>query len=177
MSGKVIALVLVICCALAGGGLYYLQVYGFYDEIPPSGASDVLLTALRSGTPEPIIHEEFQAIDAESSPLRYRACFTTILSPATLAESYVVHDDPVPNVAPGWFGCFEASKVGAALESGSAIAFLGTGNIAYGFDRVVAVSGDGHGYVWHQLNRCGERHFNGESLPEDCPPPPPRKSQ
>ena len=177
MSGKVIALVLVICCALAGGGLYYLQVYGFYDEIPPSGASDVLLTTLHSGAPEPINHEEFQAIDAESSPLRYRACFTTSMSLATLTETYAVHDDPVPNVAPGWFSCFDASEIGAALERGSAIAFLGTRNIAYGFDRVVAVSGDGQGYVWHQLNRCGERHFNGESLPEDCPPPPPRESQ
>ena len=177
MSGKVIALVLVICCVLAGGGLYYLQVYGFYDEIPPSGASDVLLTALHSGKPEPIIHEDFQAIDAESSPLRYRACFTTGLSLATLAETYVVHDNPVPNVAPGWFGCFDASEIGAALERGSAIAFLGTGNIAYGFDRVVAVSGDGHGYVWHQLNRCGKRYFNGESLPKDCPSPPPRETK
>lgn len=177
MSGKAIALVLVICSALAGGGLYYLQVYGFYNEIPPSGASDVQLTALHSGKPEPIIHEEFQSIDAESSPLRYRACFTTSLNLETLTETFVVHDGPVPNVAPGWFGCFNASKVGAALESGSAIAFLGTGNIVYGFDRVVAVSRDGHGYVWHQLNRCGERYFNGDSLPEDCPLPPQRESQ
>ncbi|MXY33022.1 MAG: histidine kinase [Boseongicola sp. SB0664_bin_43] len=177
MSGKVIALVLMICSAIAGGGLYYLQVYGFYDEVLPGGASDVLLTTLRFGMPEPINHEEFQAIDAESSPLRYRACFMTHLSLETLAETYVVHDDPVPNVAPGWFRCFDAAEIGAALEDGSAIAFLGTRNVAYGFDRVVAVSRDGHGFVWHQLNRCGERYFNGKSLPEDCPPPSPRESQ
>lgn len=172
MSGKVIAVVLALCCVLAGGGLYYLQVYGFYDEIAPSGASDVMLTALHSGNPEAVKHEGFQAIDAESSPLRYRACFTTDLSLAALSEAYVIHEDPVPTVAPGWFECFDASAIGAALETGSATAFLGTGNVVYGFDRVVAVSMDGHGYVWHQLNLCGERHFDGESLPEGCPPPP-----
>ncbi len=177
MSGKAVAVILGFCCALAGGGLYYLQVHGFYDEIPPSGASDVKLTTLHSGKPEEIIHEGFQAIDAESSPLRYRACFTTRLSLAALRETYVVHDDPVPNVAPGWFECFDAPKIGAALEEGSAIAFLGTGNVVYGFDRVVAVSGDGHGYVWHQLNHCGERHFDGRSMPEACPPPPLKESK
>ncbi len=172
VSGKVVALVLAICCALAGGGLHYLQVHGYYDEIAPSGPSDVMLTALRSGNPEAVAHRGFRAIDAESSPLRYRACFTTRLSLATLAKTYVVHEAPVPNVAPGWFGCFDASEIGTALEEGSAIAFLGTANVVYGFDRVVAVSGDGHGFVWHQLNRCGERHFNGKAMPQGCPPPP-----
>ena len=125
-----------------------------------------------SGEPEPLIVEEFQAIDAESSPLRYRACFTTTVSQALMTETYVIYDDPVPTVAPGWFECFDADEVGQALEEERAIAFLGTANIVYGFDRVVAVTEDGQGYVWHQLNICGEKAFDGDPLPDHCPPKP-----
>ena len=152
--------------------MYYLQVYGFYDEVQANDVDDVQLTSVVSGLPEAILYENFEAIDAESSPLRYRACFETPMSQAMLTETYEIYDDPVPNVAPGWFDCFEASQVGAALEEGTAIAFLGTGNIVYGFDRVVAVGEDGRGYVWHQINHCGETVFDGDPVPEGCPPPP-----
>ena len=89
-----------------------------------------------------------------------------------LTETYEVYENPVPNVAPGWFDCFDAVEIGEALEGETAIAFLGTGNIVYGFDRVVAVTEDGRGFVWHQLNDCGEKAFDGEPLPPHCPQPP-----
>ena len=172
MSGKLLAGFLVLVAVIGGAGMYYLQVYGFYTEVQAAGVDDVQLTTLESGVPEGIPYENFEAIDAESSPLRYRACFTTVLSQALLTETYVFYDNPVPTVAPGWFDCFDAEAVGASLEDETAIAFLGTANVIYGFDRVVAITEDGRGYVWHQLNICGEKSFDGDPLPPECPPPP-----
>jgi hypothetical protein len=44
--------------------------------------------------------------------------------------------------------------------------------VIYGVDRVVAITEDGRGYVWHQINRCGEVVFDGQAAPDDCPEPP-----
>lgn len=174
MMGKVLAAVIVVSAILAGALMYYLQVYGFYEEVTPTGVEDVQLTSLTTGLPEPILSENFKAIDASSSPLRYRACFETTMSQAMLTETYVPYDNPIPNVAPGWFDCFDAQAIGAALEEGQATAFLGTANIDYGFDRVVAIYPDGQGFVWHQMNVCGEEVFDGNPPPPGCPPPPER---
>ena len=172
MSGKILVVFFVLVALVGGGGMYYLQVYGYYTEVQARGEGDVMLTSITSGEPEAILYDGFEAIDADSSPLRYRACFTTPLSQALLTETFEFYDDPVPTVAPGWFDCFDAEAVGAALEEERAIAFLGTANIVYGFDRVVAVTEDGKGFVWHQLNICGEKAFDGDPLPEGCPPRP-----
>ena len=172
MTGKLLASFLVICAAIAGGGMYYLQVYGFYEEVQADNVADVQLTSVVSGAPETILYENFKAIDADSSPLRYRACFETSMSQALLTETYELYETPVPNNAPGWFDCFNAQSIGTDLEAGTAIAFLGTSNIIYGFDRVVAIDGQGRGFVWHQINECGEKAFDGDPLPDYCPPPP-----
>jgi len=170
--GKVLVVFLVVSAAIAGVAMYYLQVYAFYDEVPVSSEGSVQLTNLSTDAPEPILYEDFQGIDADSSPLRYRACFTTSMSEALLTETYVIYDNPIPNVAPGWFDCFDAPAIGAALEAGEATAYLGHFNITYGFDRVVAIDGAGNGFVWHQINACGTAAFDGDPLPPGCPPPP-----
>ena len=152
--------------------VYYYQVYGYYETVEPNGQDDVVLTLLASEQPEAIRYEDFRAIDATSSPIRYRACFTTTMSHPLLSETYVAYDNAEPLVAPGWFDCFDAVEIGTALEQGEALAFLGTRNIAYGIDRVVAVMSDGRGFVWHQINECGEVVFDGKPVPEHCPPKP-----
>ncbi len=172
--GKFLAAFLVVSAIVAGVGMYYLQVYAFYDEVPVNGVDDVQLTAIASDAPEAILYTDFEAIDAESSPLRYRACFSTEMSAAMLTETYVLYDNALPNNAPGWFDCFDAQAVGTALEAGEATAYLGIANVVYGFDRVVAIDGDGNGFVWHQINACGTAAFDGDPLPEGCPPPPER---
>lgn len=170
--GKVLVVFLVASAVIAGAAMYYLQVYAFYDEVPVSASGDVQLTTLAVGVPEPILYNDFHGIDSDSSPLRYRACFTTAMSEALLTETYVLYDNPIPNNAPGWFDCFDAQAIGTALEAGSATAYLGAANISYGFDRVVAIDGAGNGFVWHQINACGTAAFDGDPLPQGCPPPP-----
>lgn len=135
----------------AGGAIYYLQEYAYYQPAAFTAGDEIELTPL-TGLPEAIPVADLQGIDATSSPLRFRACFTTVLDQATLTESYKVYDKAVPLNAPFWFDCFDAARIGAALESGEAIAFLGKANIAPDIDRVVAVFPNGHAYAWHQVN-------------------------
>ena len=113
---------------------------------------EITLTTIESGQPDPILAEDITGIDADSSPLRFRACFTTPLSQGMLTETYRIYDHPEPNVGPRWFGCFDANAIGAALERGEALAFLAEADVAPGIDRVVAVFPDGRAYAWHQLN-------------------------
>ena len=132
----------------------------------------MVLLPLDGSAPRPIAYENFSAIDADSSPIRYRACFTTPVSYGSLTDNYVIYDKAEPLVAPSWFNCFDAKEIGAALETGEAVAFLGTENVSYGIDRIVAVMPDGRGFVWHQINHCGEVVFDGDKAPEGCPVPP-----
>lgn len=152
--------------------MYYLQVYHFYEEVAANGTDDVQLTSITSGAPEAVLYDNFQAIDATSSPIRYRACFTTTMSQAMLTETYEMYEGAVPLVAPGWFDCFDAEALGAALQEGNTLAFLGQANIEYGIDRIVAIDENGNGYVWHQINHCGDWLYDGAPLPDNCPKPP-----
>lgn len=167
---RVIIVLMLLTGAIAGGLMYYQQVYAYYEEVEFSPYA-VVMTSVTSGQPEPLLVEDFDAIDAISSPLRYRACFTTPISLATLTETYQIIEDAEPRVAPGWFDCFDAEQIGADIRT-DAVVFMGVANIQYGIDRVVAVYPDGRGYAWHQINACGEVVFDGDPAPEGCPTPP-----
>lgn len=167
MTGKLIGITLMVIALAAGIAMYWLQVHAFYEEV---SAQDIALTVLVTDAPEPILADNIRAIDADSSPLRFRACFDTPMSTALLTETYVTFDAPEPLNAPGWFECFDAAAIGAMLETGEATAFLGQKNIAYGVDQVVAITDDGRGFVWHQLNNCGELAYDGSPVGEECPP-------
>ena len=166
MSGKIVGIIIMLSGLIAGTALYYLQVYGYYDEV---AGGDVQLVSVVSNMPEPIPFEGLQAIDADSSPIRYRACFSTEYSLPLLTETYVLADSATPRNAPGWFDCFDAAAIGEALEAGTALAFLSQKNIHFGVDRIVAITDDGRGYVWHELNECGEKSYDGTVVGEACP--------
>jgi len=172
VTGKILAVCIVLAALIAGVSIYYLQVYAYYTPVVVHGTEDVRVTSQLSGTPEAIAYTDFEAIDSDSSPIRYRACFKTLISQDSLRQAYQVLERAEPRVAPGWFGCFDAARIGAALETGAAVAFMGHENISYGIDRIVAIDSDGTGYVWHQINRCGKVVFDGRRAPADCPPSP-----
>lgn len=150
--GRIAAGFLVVIGALGGVAMWYLQVYAYYEPVAFQPGQEIRLTPIVSDQPEPIIAEGVTGIDSESSPIRFRACFTTPLSLAMLTETYVVYDGAEPLVAPGWFDCFDAQAIGTALERGEALAFLSEAGIHKGVDRVVAVFPDGRAFAWHQLN-------------------------
>lgn len=174
MTGKLLAAMIVLSAVLAGGAMYYLQVYGYYDEVSADAPGAQMRLTTLDGVAEEILAEDVTAIDSNSSPIRFRACFTTPMSTAMLTETYQTYEGAEPLVAPDWFDCFDAAAIGHAIEAGAATAFLGEGNVSYGIDRVVAVYPDGRGFAWHQINACGEKVFDGEPAPEGCPPVPER---
>jgi Family of unknown function (DUF6446) len=151
MWGKIAVGFIVASATFAGAFLYYTQVYAYYTPVSFTPGAEILLTPIVSQTPEPILAENITGIDADSSPLRFRACFTTPMDLSLLTETYVAYADPVPLTAPGWFDCFDAAAIGAALETGEALPFLSQPDIHPGVDRVVAVFADGRAYAWHQL--------------------------
>lgn len=161
--GRIATLAIVLAAALAGGAMYYLQVYGYYETLPPQQTYAV------DGT-DGLAITGFRGIDSTSSPLRYRACFTVTGDLPDLPA----RPGAEPLNAPGWFDCFDAARIGADLESGAATAVLARGNQPYGFDRVMALYPDGRAYVWPQTNACGTAVFDGRPAPAGCPPPPSR---
>ncbi len=151
LGGKLVGVGLLVVALIAGAALYYIQVYAFYDEIELD-TEVIQLTSIVSGEPEEIIADGFEGIDSESSPIRFRGCFTTPMSQSLLTETYVSYDKAVPLIGPGWFSCFDAKIIGADLEAGVALPFLSQADVSNGVDRVVAVYPDGRAFIWHQLN-------------------------
>jgi hypothetical protein len=152
LNGKIVAKGLMLIGVIAGVTMYWLQVYAFYEPAVFTPGAEIKLTPIIGGVPEVIVADNVTGIDADSSPLRFRACFSTPTSLGTLTETYRMYDAPTPLVAPGWFDCFDADAIGEALERGEAVAFLSVPEVFRGVDRVVAVFPDGRAYAWHQLN-------------------------
>lgn len=151
MNGKIIGGGIVLISVVAGIAVYWLQEYAYYRDAAFTPGAEILLTPIESDVPEPILAEAVTGIDADSSPLRFRACFKTPMTQGMLTETYRAYDGAEPLIAPSWFDCFDAAEIGAALESGQALAFLSQANVAPDVDRVVAVFADGRAYAWHQL--------------------------
>lgn len=151
MNGKIPALVILMFALLTGVAVYWLQEYAYYREASFTPGAEITLMPIEGNAPEAILAENLQGIDADSSPLRFRACFVTPLTQAMLTETYRAYDGAEPLIAPSWFDCFDAAEIGAALEKGEALAFLSQPGIAPQVDRVVAVFADGRAYAWHQF--------------------------
>jgi hypothetical protein len=150
--GKLIVGAIVIVAAVAGAFLWYTAERAFYTEVAFQPGAEIRLVPLVSDQPEAIIVNGIEGIDADSSPIKFRACFTTPLTLAMLTETYQGYEGAEPLIAPRGFDCFDAEAIGHALETGEALAFLSEPDIHPGVDRVVAVFGDGRAYAWHQLN-------------------------
>lgn len=169
MAGKLLVIALLVSTVAAGASLYYLQIYGFYYDVDAQPGQDVQLMTQDTREAQPIAYAAFQAIDADSSPIRYRACFTTDLSLDDLSATFVESDKTEPRVAPDWFDCFNAQDIAAAIKEGRARTYLAAKNIHFGVDRIVAVTETGQGFVWHEFNDCGEKAYDGTVVGETCP--------
>ncbi|MFT3689783.1 DUF6446 family protein [Paenirhodobacter sp.] len=156
MNGRLVGGEIVVAAVIAGAGVWYAQVYGYYHDVPAdSTAAEIRLTA-QGGAEEPVATSNFKGIDGDSSPLKFRACFTADL-PAATADAYQRYERPTPLNAPKWFSCFDARQIGEDLQAGRAKAYLSELNIHPGVDRVVAIYPDGRAYAWQQLNdKAGE---------------------
>jgi hypothetical protein len=150
-AGRVAVGFIVLSAALGGAFLWYTAERAFYEPVAFTPGAEIRLVPLAGDQPEPILVEGIEGTDAESSPIKFRACFRTPMSLAMLTETYRPYENAVPLIAPTAFPCFDAAAIGAALETGEAVAFLSEPGIHPGVDRVVAVFQDGRAFAWHQL--------------------------
>ncbi|GEM_PF-4604227 len=141
-------------------------------EIAPyrTGQVRIRMTRFIDGQAEAILLKNFQGIDANTSPLRFKGCFTSVNSIPFLTETYQIYDNATPLGGPSWFECYDVEEITDELDTGAAIAFLGERNIKPGVDRVIAVLSDHRAFVWHQFNDCGQAAYSGETAPAGCAP-------
>lgn len=149
MNGKIIGIAILGITAIFGAAQWYFQTRAYYEPV----ALETLEVTFADGTLETLRPLTAEAIDADTSPLRFRACMTLEADTAArLVAAAAPVADAVPLIAPDWFGCFDAAAIGAALQSGAAQAVLAQTEVRPGADRVIAVFPDGRAYVWHQWN-------------------------
>jgi hypothetical protein len=151
VNGRLVGGFLVLIALVAGAAVYWTQVYAFYRPASFAPGAEILLTPIESRVPEPIIVADLEGTEKTSSPLGFKACFTTPLSQAMLSETYAAYPEATPTVAPAWFDCYDAAAIGQAIEAGEALAFLSEAEISPQIDRVVAVFPDGRAFAWHQV--------------------------
>jgi hypothetical protein len=169
-AGRLAVVALLAFAVIAGAGLFYLEQFHWYD-LREAGQGTIALAG-PDGAPVTIAVRDLAVAEGDASPLKYRACFATDATPESLAGRVAAYAEPEPTIAPLSFPCFDAGEIAAALDAGRATAYRAAEEVTYGIDRVVALTADGRGYAWHQLNVCGERVYDGDPPPPGCPPPP-----
>ena len=90
MTGKFLVITILLTSFLAGATMYYLQVYGFYAKVDLEESKGISLVNLSTKEPEKLEVVNFQGIDADSSPIRFRACFEIKQSFDVLNEKYTI---------------------------------------------------------------------------------------
>ena len=95
---------------VAGAAMYYLQVYAFYRPVEVSSPAAAIRLVSLGGVQEAMLTSDFEAIDADSSPLRFRGCFVTPMTLAMLSETFESYEDPTPLNAPPLFVFWSLSK-------------------------------------------------------------------
>ncbi len=138
MSGRILIIGLLLVAAVAGVGLWYAQVYAYYERV--EGVASVRIAGAE------VAVSDYRGLDGQSSPLKLRGCFT--VDPAQVTGP--APRKAAPLIAPGWFDCFDAEAIGTALERGEARAVVAEA-APPGFERIVAVFPDGRAYQWRQV--------------------------
>ncbi|MEJ6395295.1 DUF6446 family protein [Gymnodinialimonas sp. 2305UL16-5] len=148
-SGRLTVIAIVVATILFGLGVWWTQTRAYLFTVD----LDELPLELADGSDLVVTPQGFEGLDANSSPLRFRACFALDQAAAdTLRAGGFAYEGATPLTTVGWFDCYDARAIGEALEAGEAEAFLGRRDIAPGIDRVLALYPNGQVYVWHQLN-------------------------
>ena len=164
MTGKLVVILILVSALLGGAAMYYLQVFAYYEEVAPV---DEITLLGPDDAPIALPVNGYEGIDADSSPIRFRACFDTEARPDAIEAA--PYPGASPRNAPFWFDCFDAEAIAAQMEAGTAQVFTMARNIEFGIDRVVALTEDGRGYIWQEINECGDKAYDGTPLGDVCP--------
>ncbi|MDE3081378.1 MAG: histidine kinase [Paracoccaceae bacterium] len=152
MNGKLIAGGIVAAAIVMGAGLWYTNQYAYYRTVTLGPDLVMTMVPKNESQPVPVQADDFKGIDADSSPIRFRACFTVATPLPELTARYTAYPKAEPLLAPHWFSCFSAKTISLALKAGAAKAFLAQKGVAKDVDRVIAVFPDGRAFAWQQLD-------------------------
>lgn len=142
-SGKLIAGGIVVFGALFGVGMWYSQVYAYYEDVTD-------ITEVTVGA-ETFAVRDYRGITARTSPLKMRGCFT-FDDPAGAIVAGERATRAVPIKPPYWFDCFDPVQILADIDSGAAIPIMAGLDEGDGADLYMAIYPDGRAYRWRQPN-------------------------
>ena len=161
MNGKIFISGLFAITVIFGASLWYYQTRAYYYDV--TDVTEIYVNG------DAFTVSDYRGIDADTSPLKMRACFTVDWDYWPTEEFGAIVK---PLIAPPQFDCFDAKQIADDLASYSATPILAAENQPYGFDVFIAVYPDGNAYMWRQINACGDATFSGDPLPDHCPPQP-----
>jgi len=142
-SGKLLAGGIVAFAAVFGVGMWYAQVYAYYEEV--TDVSEVTVGG------ETFAVRDYAGINARTSPLKMRGCFT-FEDPNAAIVAGKRAEDAVPIKPPHWFDCFDTEQIQIDIESGAAIPIMAGLDEGDGADLFMAIYPDGRAYRWRQPN-------------------------
>ena len=157
MNGNLMVVAIVTTAFAAWVGLWYSQTYAYYEQ------RNDLDEVSTNGEALPV--SNYLGIDANTSPLKLRACFTVDWDYFPSEEFKEVAE---PLTAPFWFDCFDAKMIAKDIKAGNSTVILAEKNQPFGFSRFITHYPDGRAYMWRQINACGKAQFDGNDLPEGC---------
>ena len=160
MKGSYLIIILLVFAGAMGVGLWYTIEKAYYINVTNVNEVNV------AGTYRKV--ENYNGIDADTSPLKLRACFDVDWEYNSTTNYEKI---ATPLIAPKWFSCFDAKKIGSDIQAGNASVILADVNNPFGFDKFITQYPNGKSFMWRQINECGKAHFAGDPLPAGCPIP------
>ena len=146
MTGKITVILLIGVTLIFGIFFFYFQTYAYYSKV--STKNQIVVNKIQ------IKVEDYIGIRSDVSKLKLRGCFNT--DPSAF-EFFVASIKASPLSAPFWFECFDYKKIQFNIDNGTLKAYLAEENEYPGIDRYVAISINGIGYEWRQLNEKYEK--------------------
>ena len=158
MQGKYIASAILIIALIISVSMWWMIDRFHYETL--EAKTDLIIDGEKYSV------SNFQGIDAESSPLKLRACFTVEWD--FELQDAALQQEATPLIAPSWFECFDAERLDNDIRAGVAAVRRAQHNEPFGFSTYIAYYQNGRGYLWRQINQCGKAQFAGQSLPDGC---------
>ena len=146
MTGKITVILLIVVTLIFGIVFFYFQNYAYYSKV--DAKEKIIVNKIQ------IKVQDYIGIRSDVSKLKLRGCFK--IDPSAF-EFFVTSIKASPLSAPFWFECFDYKEIQSDIDNGTLKAYLAEENEYPGIDRYVAISINGIGYEWRQLNEKYEK--------------------
>ena len=141
MSGKITVILLTTITLIFSIVFFYFQTFAYYTKI--TSKDEIVVNKIK------IKVERYEGIKSDISQLKLRGCF---LVDSAHFKNFDSTNKASPLSAPFWFDCFDYKEIQSNIDQGILKAYLAEENEYDGIDRYIAISKDGFGYEWRQLN-------------------------